>query len=175
MPYGTLTDEMQQSLGPFVHGKEVWDLGAGDLEHAETLVALGATQVIAVDKTKMPKPLSNRIRAIWTYFANLDVPASGIRVAFIAWPINYIMPELFPILEQSDVVVYLGSNTDGNSCGWKGLFHHLVTRELLVHIPHQRNTLIVVGKQLEEPREPTWEELAGLTGELLRFSNRPST
>jgi hypothetical protein len=171
MGYGIITAEMMAVIDPFVRGKEVWDFGAGDLTHAETLAALGATKVVAIDKAQMPKLHSSRVMPVWTYFSNVDVPASGIRVAFVAWPVNYVMWELIGILDQADVVIYLGSNTDGNACGFPGLFEHLVKRELLAHVPYQRNSLIVVGKRLPTRRLETPEEVAAQSGFLFTFDD----
>ena len=48
-------------------------------------------------------------------------------------------------------------------CGWPALFWSLLGRELLAYVPDRRNVLAVYGQELPELRQPTGEEIAGLT------------
>ena len=72
------------------------------------------------------------------------------------------MDGLLQLLARAETIVYLGKNTDGSMCGFPAVFEHMVGRRLLAYVPHFRNTLVVVGARLTEPRAPQHEELAGL-------------
>lgn len=158
MAYGKISPMMEAVLRPLVTGKVVYDLGAGDLQHARHLLRLGARRVVAIDKE--PKPThSPDIEVVEGYFNQVPVPPR-IEVAFSGWPINTSTPGLVSWLEVAETVVYLGHNFDHSSCGNPALFQHLLRRKLLAWVPHRANTLIVVGEPLAEPREPTPEEAA---------------
>jgi len=172
MPYGLLTNKMRNAVAPLVKGKTVWDLGAGDLGHARTLLELGAALITAIDKEPTPPPRDCRIAVLRSYFDKLTVPdAMPIEVAFVAWPQNHPMPGLIPLLEASEVVIYLGSNTDGAACAWPPFFEHMLGRELLAHVPRKDNSLIAVGKPLPAPRPKTPEEYAALHERMQSFSD----
>jgi len=166
--FGHLTRKMKKILPQYIVGKELWDLGAGKLGHSFALLKAGAASVVAVDKDPGTKkhPLLRTIRG---YFDQVAVPEKGIEVAFVSWPSNHHLPGLLALLEVSQVVIYLGSNTDGTSCGWSGLFRHLTRRELLAHVPDKLNSLIICGGQLQRARPPTPEEIAALHGSMMSF------
>lgn len=146
--FGVLTQEMTHALVPHVRGRVVWDLGAGFLLHANDLVTrYGATSVVAVDKEEMPEPTSPKITRVRSRFHDLTLPKEGIEVAFLAFPQNIPLPGLVEVLRRSQRVIYFGSNTDGTACGDKNLFGHLREREVLSHVPHPRNSLIVYGEE----------------------------
>jgi len=166
MPFGHLTETMAQTIRTYVEGKRVWDLGSGDFHYARELLLLGADSVLAIDKEWRGRPPEG-VTFRQDYF--FDITPEPIEVAFISWPANYNLTGLIEILEQAQTVIYLGCNLDGSACGWKGLFEHLTGRELLAHVPHRRNTLLVCGRTLDVPREPTGEERGGLTTEGLTF------
>jgi hypothetical protein len=162
--YGTMTPEMEALVAPHVQGKVVWDLGAGDLWHSKMLLRRGASWVMAVDKWGFTSddPVFGVTR-IEEYFQFVKVPVGGIDVAYLSWPDNLEhLPGLINILEQSRVVVYVGSNMDGTSCGNKELFTHLSSREVLGHIPLARNSMIIYGGVSSTPRELLPEEWAGI-------------
>ena len=71
------------------------------------------------------------------------------------------------------MVIYVGSNTSGNSCGTNALFAHFRERDVLAYVPERRNTLIVYGLRLPEPRALVhWEEHPSLfEGECVAFSD----
>tara|TARA_Y100000310_G_C20691665_1_gene822672 strand:+ start:1296 stop:1817 length:522 start_codon:yes stop_codon:yes gene_type:complete len=170
--YGLLTTEMLSALRPLVAGKVVVDLGAGNCNKAAILKGIGAATVIAVDKNPMPPTAG--IKTVQGYFVEVaDALPELIDVAFVSWPQNYPNRGLEAILHRAEVVIYLGSNTDGNSCGDPSLYGHLLSRKLLAHVGHQRNTLIAVGELLGEPRKPTFEEVAALSSKLLRYAEKP--
>jgi len=75
---------------------------------------------------------------------------------------------LLQALDRADVVIYLGCNTDHSACGSPELFRQLCGRELLGHVPHRRNTLLIYGRGTRTG-PLTGEEFAGLTGALLSF------
>jgi len=169
MSYGEITARMVKILRPLVAGKVVVDFGAGDCSKAATIKALGASRVLAVDKAPMPP--TDGIEQVVGYFAELgdEVPPE-YDVAFVSWPQNYYQPNGLALLaERAKVIVYLGSNTDGNACGYRDLFLHMLTRTLEAHVPHRRNTLIAVGEFTGRMRKPTWEEKAALSDKLLNF------
>jgi len=171
--FGEVTDHMSQTLREYVEGKEVWDFGAGDLLHAKRLLRLGAKHVFAVDKEGQPHSRYRGwpITPVKSYYVDVEPPPSGFPVAWVSWPTNHTLVGLVPLLERAETVIYLGSNTDGAACGWPGLFNHLHFREVLAHIPHRRNSLIVYGRQLSEAeRRPLLgEEAAALGGVLIKF------
>jgi len=172
MPFGHLTEVMAQTIRTYVEGKHVWDLGSGDFHYALELMLLGARSVLAIDKEWRERP-PNGISFRQDYFFNIT--PEPIDVAFVSWPANHTLTGLIGILERAQTVIYLGCNLDGSACGWRGLFEHLTSRELLAHIPHRRNTLLVCGRTLDVPREPTGEERGGLTTEGLTFDGVYST
>lgn len=171
MTFGHLTPHMDEVLSPFIQNKEVWDLGAGSLGYAKHLLRLGAGSVVAVDKEgfQPSRYKGHNILPVERYFADVQVPPEGIRVAWVSWPTNHSLYGLLPLLMASDVVVYLGSNTSGSACGWPALYNHFHSREILAHVPHQRNTLAVYGRTIPGRGPLIGEELAALAGQFLDF------
>lgn len=164
MSWSFLSTDMQQTLLPFVKGKRIWDLGAGsDLKVAIMLRCLGAT-VIAFDKEVMHRrDEASDIQTHQCRFQDIEglhLPLPDVTV--VSWPVNnYNCDALIPLLTQIPVVVYLGKNYDGTACGTLGLFDLLRKRELLAHVPHRANSLLVVGAHLEgRKRALTPEEVA---------------
>lgn len=172
MPYGHLTKRMQNVIRKFVQGRVVWDLGAGDLSRALTLLNQGAAHVHAVDRdfrgTTVPPDVAGTLTLYQTYFEGLQTPPEGIEVAYLAWPMNHPNPGLNRLLAASEVVIYVGCNVEGTSCGTEQMFRPLVRREILDHVPHRRNSLIVYGR--ETGRRPlVAEEFAATQPDLLTF------
>lgn len=172
--YGRLSEHQKIALRPFVQGKIVHDLGAGSCSLSVELIRLGAASVIAVDKEPIHGAESLeklRVFAFQAYFS--DLRDEKPEVAFLSWPANRFDQHLLELVEASETVVYLGSNTDGSACGWPGLFREFLRRERLAYAPERKNTLIVYGKHLPVSRTPRGEEYAGLTswdeGGILRF------
>lgn len=158
MPYGHLLPEQRAALRPYVEGRCVHDLGAGDLGLSHALLELGASKVVAIDKEYR---VSNdpRIEAIECYFHEV---AEDVDVGFASWPMNFEDYGLLKLVQRTPMFIYLGKNTDGTSCGGHDLFEHLSGREVLSHVPAKTNTLIVYGpKRVERPRLK--EEHASLT------------
>ena len=167
MPMGHLTDEMLEAIRPVVVGKEVWDLGAGDGGHARTLLALGASRVFCVDKEPLPQVWKG-ITSIHARFE--DIPSgTPIAVAFVSWPVNWPLPHLNRLVGQAERVIYLGSNTGGSACGTMGLFVGMADRQLLAHVPHYRNSLLVYGEPGVRKEPLTGEEWAMLSGSQVDF------
>ena len=173
--YGVWTHEMEETIRPFIECRVVWDLGAGLLSNTHRLLRLGASHVVAVDKERHPTgtfSCPKRVTLIQSYFADLEVPPEGIRVALLSWPVNYHMKGLISILRECNIVIYLGSNTDGSACGWPGLWKHFQGREVLAHIPHRSNSLIVYGNTLQgENRSLVGEEVAATSEFCLSFES----
>jgi len=179
LPYGRLTPVMEPLIAEIIHGKEVWDLGAGDLDHAKHLLRLGADRVMAVDKEgfSASKFRGTAIHPIHSYFQDVIPPAQGIEVAFVSWPANNRLPGLTDLLRASRVVIYLGNNTGGAACGGLEMFDHLTRRKVVFHLPERRNSLIIYGDPLpEDERRPLLgEELAFVSGMLMSFEAAQET
>jgi hypothetical protein len=167
LSYGELTDEMQRALGPILRGRVVYDLGAGDLGHSHALLRCGADRVVAIDKEAMPKPRSPRVTAVQSYFDRVVVP-DRVDVAFVGWPQNRPLPGLLNWLDAADVVIYLGHNFDGSSCGNAALFGYFTTRQLVVEVPGRRNSLLVMGERMKKLRALTPEEAAHFSAEVVQ-------
>ena len=174
MSYGTLDPQQKKALRPFIKGKVLHDLGAGDLELAKVLLTLGAEHIHAYDKLPKPKNLPEKVTYQRGYFHELRGP---FPVIFLSWPVNYPSVEL--TIQASlceEMLIYLGKNTDGAACGQPNLFRVMTQRELLAYVPTRANTLIVTGRFLPEgqTRPPTPEEAAGLgayTSGILAYEN----
>ena len=159
MSYGTLNTAHRKALRKALRGKIVHDLGAGDLELSRELLTLGASRVYAIDKMEHRGRLGRGLHYKRSYFHDLRGPLDTI---FLSWPINHDVG-LAPLLRAAKTIVYLGKNTDGMMCGTPDIFATMICRELLDYVPDRKNCLVIVGRPLGTPREPTGEELAGLT------------
>lgn len=168
MPFGNINQRMRTALSTIVKGRVIHDLGAGDGDHARTLILCGATKVIAIDKEPIPRPRVPSIECIQARIVEVPVP-EDLDVVFLGWPVNYNIPGLAPWLSQAKTIIYLGSNFGGTACGNPHLFEVLLRRRLSLHIPDRRNSLLVVEEPLQEPRRPTTEEAAAFSSEALPY------
>jgi hypothetical protein len=165
MPSGFLSPKQVKALKPFVEGRTVHDLGAGDLILANQLWDMGAVRVYAIDKSQMPDTAKPGVTPIVSYFSQYEGPFDKadrhevIDTAFVSWPVNWPEEGLVKLVSRSNFIIYLGKNTDGAACGDIRLFNVLVKREVLAHVPEYRNTLIVYGV-LEVERDLLPEERA---------------
>lgn len=163
MDWGRPSLGQLEAIRPFVAGKVVHDLGAGNaLSLAHELLELGANYVFAIDKDPMTVPQSARIRAERLRFDEYELRKQKIDVAFISWPQNLLSYPLLRLCTGATTVIYLGKNTDGRSCGHPMLFKDFLFRELLAYVPHHLNTLGVYGQYMPSSRRPTGEEFAGI-------------
>lgn len=158
MPYGNLTIQMRDALAPVVKGRTVYDLGAGDCDHGRTLHNLGGSRVVCLDKEE-PPVIPKGVEFLHGYIHQTPIPAD-LDVLFLGWPQNYHIPGLVFWMAAAKTVIYLGHNFGGTACGFTAMFEHLLTRRLTLHIPNERNTLLVVEEPLASPRSPTPEEEA---------------
>ena len=158
MSYGTLSLEQSEKLRPFLKDQRVYDLGAGDLRLSKTLLHLGAVHVVAVEKEADLRPtltmrysegvgvrvpnVPEEITYLRTTFRDFREQAP---LVFVSWPVNWVTG-IQQVLAKAETVIYLGKNTDGISCGDSGIWNHLASREVLVHLPESQNTLIVYGR-----------------------------
>jgi len=159
MACGKLFPDQIETIKPHVMGQRVHDLGAGTTDRASQLLALGATHVTLVEKEQLRGALDSRMTSIQCYFEEFTEEAPLI---FLGWPGNYLLHGLIPIVERAQKVIYLGKNTDFCACGFRELFEHFVQREVLEYVPHRRNTLIIYGGMLTQPRPWRGEERAQL-------------
>lgn len=176
MSYGQLHPEAQEIVAQLVRDKEVWDLGAGFGDFCRRLLRLGARKVVAIEKAWKQHPpdfgtLNIDVRA--EYFKDVEPPSEGIEVAFLSWPFNIRMEGLIELLKASETVIYLGSNAQGNACGYPELFEHFRSREIKAYIPSLNDTFILYGPaDLETPRiELKGEEYAAISGKLMSFDD----
>jgi hypothetical protein len=165
MPFHRLTPAQQSAVKGHIVDQKVYDLGAGDCASSVLLADLGAGEVIAVDVARFPVEYPE-ITQLQVSFEELVPHIDTIDVAFISWPINRFNPNLLTLIQRSETVIYLGSNTNANACGDPRYFREFRSRELLAYVPDMRNTLMICGDRLPEPRpldELHGEEVAGLT------------
>lgn len=167
MGYGRLNQAQRVAVIPHLIGRVIYDLGAGDLELARECLSLGATHVVAIDKEGLPRQKVAGVTKRRVSFAEFKDPAPTVA---LSWPVNWVVEGLLRIVRQAERVIYLGTNTDGMACGTKILWEHLAVREVLVHVPDRRNTLIVYGGMLLKSRKLLPEEYASLnTDEVYSF------
>lgn len=161
MPYGHLTAEHASTLLPFVKGRVVHDLGAGDCSLAQQLLAkCEAKTVVAVDH-HLEHGKRGDVTCVGESFQQYALRRPSIDVAFVSWPANRPHTSIETLIRYADTVVYLGSNVDCSACGTQQMFEHLQHRRVLAHSPHLRNTLLVYGKG-RVTRPLVGEEIAGL-------------
>lgn len=171
MPFGLLTPEMEAIVAEHVSGAVVWDLGAGDMLYALRLLELGAAHVIAIDKNlpQINVPAGAGLTLRQDYFADIE-PVGEIEVAFVSWPRNGATWGLEDLLGSARKIIYLGSNTNGSACADPILFREqLCPRELLGHVPHPRNSLLIYGDSGKRSGPLTGEEFAVLSGDMMTF------
>lgn len=161
MPYGKLTDQQARVVAQHVAGREVHDLGAGDLALASQLLTLGATTVSALDRNLPRKSPDPRIFLTQGYFHQYR---GDIEVAFVSWPCNWQDRGLTGLLRRTPLVIYVGKNTDGTVCGGEDFWRSLQGREVLAYLPAPDNSLIVYGPR-NANRPLLGEEWAGLETE----------
>jgi hypothetical protein len=156
MPYGTMTPEMEETIRPYVAGRRVWDVGAGDLTYAHRLLDLGA-DVIAADKEYILD--ATGIRTYRGTFAQMAQAAESFPVAFVSWPPNHPC-QLDRVTAKTDVVIYLGQNSRerGTACGGPGFWGDVSRRPVLAIVEHPQNTLIVYGPGEDHTRDMLDEE-----------------
>jgi hypothetical protein len=145
-------------IAEHVRGRRVADYGAGNLEKAHQLAQLGATEVIAVDEERSSRAVTDpRVTVVTTRFQDYEPTCL---VAFVSWPSNYAMG-LHYILTVTPVVIYVGSNVNGNACGYEQMWRGLARREVLAHTLERHDSLIVYGPR-RLARSALLEERGGL-------------
>jgi len=171
---GYLDVRLINLIDPYVSYKTVWDLGCGkDAPHTSLFINLFSSKIVAVDKD-LDLPNKDQITMMKSLFKDID-PPDQIDVAFLSWPINHATPGLVNILEKAEVIIYVGNNVDGNQCGNKELFHHLIGREVLECCPDRTNTLMVYGRNQRTGLDLYGEEKAFFSTErIMTFSEAHS-
>jgi hypothetical protein len=159
-----LSEDQIQQLEPFVQDRSILDLGAAQLEGSELLLELGARDVLAVDRNRMPKPSSSSITTRVAQFHMLEETRPVVFASWIVnWPVN-----IERHLEEAELVISISKNTDGSSCGYPQMWELLMRREILLHVPEFQNTLTVYGPN-HVARAPTGEEFAATYPDLMRM------
>ena len=160
-----LSDEQVTQLEPFVKDQSILDLGAAELTGSELLVELGARDVLAVDRNRMPKPSSNRITTRVVQFHQLEETRPVVLASWIVnWQVN-----IERHLRAAKVIISISKNTDGSSCGYEQMWQLLMMREILLHVPERQNTLTVYGPASGLRRPPTGEEFAATWPDPMRM------
>lgn len=161
----TIFHNQRKLLERHIIGRQVHDLGSGDFVLSRLAIDLGARYVHAVDKRYKHGVLTGlppRIRPVGEYFADYAKHNRALDVALISWPQQYAVDGLISLACVANTVIYIGSNFDGVSCGPTTLFRYLRTREVVAHLSHEVNSIIVYGKHLTGSRALLPEEYAGL-------------
>lgn len=174
--YGGLSAAQEKALEPFVRGRVVTDLGAGDCTLARKVKRMGASKVIAVDKeTVISGAVIGRGKDMVVCerrtFAEYSEP---IDVMLLSWPVNWFCPGLVAACERARIVIYLGNTMGGIMCGSCDLWEHLIGRQYLAVYPNRHNTLIVYGPPSKGRRLLLPEELAAFDTETIHdYVDRP--
>jgi hypothetical protein len=159
VPYGSLTENQAKVIQSIIKGKVVHDLGSGDLGLSRQLLQLGASQVVVVDKEDFGDPKVENLTVVRSLFYLYEAP---IDIAFVSWPANY-NSHLTSLLKRARIVIYLGSNTEGSSCGYKGFWDYLSTRKVVASVEDRKNSLLVYHWTKREDQETFPEESAALS------------
>jgi hypothetical protein len=175
---GGLNRFQEEAVRYYVKNQLVYDLGAGMLGWAKKLVEFGAEHVTAVDSIYRDQHENylNDCRA-WHKCAPVDVTIDSrtfsefyltgpeaLHTEFIAWPCNTFGKTfgLELLTRKAKTVIYLGKNLDGTACGSPQFWQFMANRKVLCFLPSKRNSLIVYGPELKEPRALLLEEEAAL-------------
>lgn len=140
---GKISDIQRQIIKKYISGKQVYDLGCGNLMLSYDLLNMGASSVFAVDK-EIPEqiPLHPLLKFQKSYFKNItDTP----EIAFVSWPDNNAV--FGDLIAKSKIIIYLGKNYAGTCCGSQSFWFPLYKREIL-EINFDLNTLIIYGPNL---------------------------
>lgn len=154
---GRLSIAQEAAVAPYIHGQRVLDLGASDLALSHVMVAMGALDVLAVDRRRMPVPQTPKIQTDVRYFHDLGKTRS---VVLASWIVNWDVG-IERQLHAATHVVVLSKNTDGSVCGYPGMWELLRQREVLLYLPECPNVVTVYGPQ-KTTRGPTGEEIAAV-------------
>jgi hypothetical protein len=172
MTYGRIDSDQGETIAKIVRGQVVIDLGCGDGGWAKFICGCGPKKVIALDKQVPQHKSDPPDQIVWTEKLFEDYLADGPEhydIAFLSWPVNRRIPALQVLVDRAKIVIYLGKNTDGTSCGWAGLFDALSQRAVRFYEPRRANTLIVYGEKTSDARQPFGEEIAA------RFYSQPGS
>lgn len=177
---GVLTLAQAEVFARHVEGQVVLDLGAGDGAVTECAVLYGAKHVHYVDKSvEMARDFFRVFSECYPDATNVSVHVSLFdepylieaigkgpkpTVAVVSWPVCTPTPGLVELIRELDVVIYMGSNTEGTACGAANLWGDLFSREVLVHVPDRPQVLTIYGAHTVSPRPRTSEEIGAMSG-----------
>lgn len=184
--FGDIDEEQSLAVAEVVNGKTVYDAGAGNLMLSLTVSSMGARKVFAIDKNE--RTLLSPYRQMFKDRDCIEIRNEDFRetlkyvnerkekidVLFVSWPENHLNHALIALMMRSEVVIYLGKNTDGLMCGHPQMFGFLLTLDVIKYIPSKRNTLIIYGKTPFGGRCAFPEEIAAIRagskmGEMLSY------
>ncbi len=148
---GAINELQADAISAQVKDKVVHDLGAGDLQLSIALLHLGARKVVAVDKLyerfRIVSALQKEgLEPVGEHFDRYAACDPDIDVAFVSWPVVYATQGLATLVARARLVIYLGTNFGGTSCGSIELWQHLTRRSVERVVDNHRNTLIIYGK-----------------------------
>ena len=155
---GALSIEQRVTIWPFVDGRVVTDVGAGDGALAVRIATLGAREVVAIDKHVVKYGALPKITPVISHFEDYKGKAE---VAFVSWPPQWGTDGIVKVIERAERIIYLGSNMDGTVCGSYEFWDLVTRRRVLQHVPGRRNTLIIYDREKEQ-RKLLPEEFAAL-------------
>lgn len=166
----SVTPAQRDAFARAVEDRFVLDLGSGANPKLSVLaMELGAASVVAVDKEPLAVALPYGVTYRQESFANFNRNVSRIDLALVSWPWVTDRSLLY-LIEKSDMVLYLGKNTDLVRCGspktriHRDLWRLLSRRPAIAHVPAPGEVLIVYGERtLERPRPLLGEEYAALS------------
>lgn len=136
------SEDCAARLRPYVQDRVVHDLGCGNLRQVPFLLSLGAQKVIGIDQEVFHGFTEFKHPQLEFYRQHFHEVSDPIDVAFVSWPVNWDCG-LQHLVQRAKTVIYVGKNTDGLMCGDLHFWRTLVSRPVGVHIPHQKETVIV--------------------------------
>ena len=165
-------------LKPFLTGRHVWDMGAGETPRivADILLSseIGAKYVTSVDASfgrRRSTPNHKTICSDYNLIKGVD------DVVLVSWPSAYGVKPGW--LKTARVLVFIGANDGCTACYLPGLFTEMAKREVLFHQEASKGgdclesqDFQVCGDRLSLLRAATAIETRGLDVEQWYSSNR---
>ncbi len=170
-------DKLQKTtFRKYVKGKSVIDIGCGNGELANLSIKTGATSVYAIDKEFNVTPkLTPNVTYLKTTFDKFYTSAKRLKfdISILSWPINNtsVLTGLELALFSPEIIL-ITNNSDGVVCGLPIMYEMLSKLQIEAYIPQYYNVLTIY-KNLPCDRNPTQEELRGMSDKIERFKEEP--